>query len=534
MTVPRATRSVRSGGEVVLTPATTVSADPGLADALDLLGATLRPDGRTLARVHADGDIHLAIDAAVPSEGYRLDARDGRVRITGGGSAGVSWGIQTLRQLLPPATLRAAAVPGTTWRVPEILIEDAPRFGWRGLMVDVARYFLPKHELLRTLDLMALHRLNVLHLHLSDDQGWRMEIRRYPRLTEVGAWRRESRVGDGHDGRPHGGFYSQDDLREIVAYAASRSIRVVPEIDCPGHMRALIAAYPERGVSGDRLDVWTDWGVSDQVLNVEEETVAMIEAIFDEVMEVFPGEFIGLGGDEAPKTRWRSDPRTQERMRELGVADEEELQSWFVRRIDAHLTAAGRRSLGWDEILEGGLAPGATVASWRGMLGAIAAARQGHDVVVCPTTHAYLDYRQSESTDEPTPFSIAVTVEDAYGFEPVPPELDDAAAARILGGQANAWAEHMDSPRVRDYFSYPRLAALAEALWTTEPRDPEDFALRLGEHLERLTALGVEFRPPGGPLPWQRRPGIVGRPQTREAHDAWLAEVTANIADQAR
>jgi hexosaminidase len=393
---------------------------------------------------------------------------------------------------------------------------------------------MPKHDVLRFIDLIAMHKLNVLHLHLTDDQGWRIEIKRYPRLATVGGWRRESQVGAGPeagtDGRPHGGYYTQDDIREIVAYAAERFVTVVPEIESPGHVQAAIAAYPELGVTGEPLGVFTRWGINPNVLRVNDHTVEFFTNVLDEVMELFPSAYIGVGGDECPKQQWRDDPATQQRMRELGLTDEDQLQSWFITRLGDHLSARGRRLFGWDEILEGGLAPGAVVASWRGLTGAITAARTGHDVVVCPDDGVYLDYRQSDADDEPIPVGLVLTVEDVYNFDPVPAELSAAEVGHVLGGQANIWTEHMDSPRTVDFFAFPRLCAVSEALWGGPERDFADFSRRLELHLARLDAIGVEYHRADGPLPWQARPGVQGRPRTREERAAQIAEMTANIS----
>jgi len=485
------------------------------------------------------GAITLAADPSLADEEYRLTVEPDGVRIRGGSAAALAHGAQAFLQLLPPAVYRRGALDGVRWSAPACRIEDRPAFRWRGLMLDVARHFLPKHDILRFVDLLAMHRMNVLHLHLTDDQGWRMEIRRYPRLTEIGAWRRESQVGFGPDaptdGRPHGGFYTQDDLREIVAYAGARGITVIPEIESPGHVQAAIAAYPELGVAGgdEPREVWTRYGISRNVLNLEESTVEFFRNVLDEVVEVFPSTYIGIGGDECRKDQWRADPRTQERLREIGAATEEEGQSWFVRRIDEHLTALGRRSYGWDEILEGGLAPGATVASWRGETGAVAAARQGHDVVFCPDRVLYFNYRQSESMDEPIPLVTVTTVRDVYELDPVPAELTAEQRAHVLGAQANLWTEYIDQPRGLDYFAFPRLAALAEALWTADEageRSWEAFAPRLEAHLARLDAVGVEYRHAEGPLPWQQRPGVPGAPRDRADRAAEVAALTATIA----
>ncbi|WP_326827514.1 MULTISPECIES: beta-N-acetylhexosaminidase [unclassified Streptomyces] len=476
-----------------------------------------------------ENTILLRIDPALEPEGYRLSTGTGRsVVITGGSPAGVFWGAQTLRQLLGPEAFRRAPVStGVPARIPFTDIEDRPRFSWRGLMLDVSRHFLPKDDVLRYLDLLAAHKLNVFHFHLTDDQGWRVEIKRYPKLTEVGSWR--SRTKHGHraselwDETPYGGHYTQDDIREIVAYAAERHIRVVPEIDIPGHSQAAISAYPELGntdvIDTTTLSVWDTWGVSPNVLAPTDSTLRFFEGVFEELLDLFPAAtspFIHVGGDECLKDQWKESPTAQARIKELGLADEDELQSWFIRHFDRWLTARGRRLIGWDEILEGGLPDGAAVSSWRGYAGGIAAAEAGHDVVMCPEQQVYLDHRQDGGPDEPMPIGYVRTLEDVFRFDPVPPGLTEEAAGHILGTQANVWTEVMQNRSRVDYQVFPRLAAFAEVAWSALPapadRDFADFERRMTAHYARLDALGVEYRPPGGPLPWQRRPGVLGRP----------------------
>ncbi|AUG77502.1 Beta-N-acetylhexosaminidase [Kitasatospora sp. MMS16-BH015] len=516
------------GEALPLGPATTLTAGPGTeAVAAWLRAALTAATGLPLPPGAPEGSgIVLALDPVLAAEEYRLTVREGRATIAGGTSAGVFWGAQTLRQLLGPEALRRAPLRREGWALPVGEVRDAPRFGWRGVLLDVSRHFLPKADVLRFLDLMAAHKLNVLHLHLTDDQGWRIEIRRHPRLTEAGAWRERSMVGfraaDRRDDQPHGGYYTQDDLREIVAYAADRQITVVPEIDLPGHAQAAICAYPELGntdvVDTAALGVWTDWGINPNVLNVSEATLRFFEEVLEEVLELFPSEFVHLGGDECPKDQWKASPAAQARIAELGLKDEEELQSWFIRHFDGWLAARGRRLIGWDEILEGGLAEGAAVSSWRGYEGGIAAAKAGHDVVMCPEQHVYLDHRQAAGEEEPIPVGYVRTLEDVYRFEPVPPELAGTpAAAHVIGTQANLWTEFMNDARDVDYRAFPRLAAFAEVAWSDLPREPAardwaGFAGRMATHYRRLDALGVEYRHPDGPRPWQRRPGVVGRP----------------------
>ncbi|MFJ1974629.1 beta-N-acetylhexosaminidase [Streptomyces sp. NPDC087903] len=512
-------------------PATGLSAGDGTQGTERWLRATLgAATGLPLPPGEAGDDdvIRLSLDPAITAElgeeGYRLDVLPNGVRLAGGGPAGLFWGAQTLRQLLGPDAFRRAPLPGRRPRLPLTRIQDAPRFRWRGLMLDVARHFLPKDDVLRQLDLMAAHKLNVFHFHLTDDQGWRVEIERYPRLTEVGSWR--TRTKSGHrasplwDEKPHGGFYTQDDIREIVAYAAERHITVVPEIDVPGHSQAAITAYPELGntdvIDTTALSVWDNWGISPNVLAPTDNTLRFYEGVFEEILGLFPSEFVHVGGDECLKDQWRQSPTAQARIAELGVADEDGLQSWFIGHFDTWLAERGRRLIGWDEILEGGLADKAAVSSWRGYQGGIAAARAGHDVVMCPEQHVYLDYRQDGGADEPVPIAYVRTLEDVYRFEPVPPELTPEEAGHVLGTQANVWTEVMEDRGRVDYQTFPRLSAFAEVAWSSLPapaeRDFAGFERRMATHYRRLDALGVAYRPPSGPLPWQRRPGVLGRP----------------------
>ncbi|MEV8566606.1 beta-N-acetylhexosaminidase [Streptomyces sp. NPDC051322] len=521
-----------SEGGFLLDAGTTLRAVPGTGGTERWLRSTL---GAALGLPLAPGEpgatdsgdanaVSLSLDTGLAAEAYRLEVTAERgIEIRGGDAAGVFWGAQTLRQLLGPDAFRRAPVrPGVPHSVPYQVVEDRPRFGWRGMMLDVSRHFMDKDGVLRCLDLLAAHKLNVFHFHLTDDQGWRIEIRRHPRLTEVGSWRARTKYGHRAsplwDEKPHGGYYTQDDIREIVAYAAERHITVVPEIDVPGHSQAAIAAYPELGntdvVDTAALTVWDTWGVNPNVLAPSETSVRFYEEVLEEVLELFPSTFIHLGGDECPKEQWKDSAAAQARIEELGVANEDELQSWFIRHFDRWLTARGRRLIGWDEILEGGLAPGAAVSSWRGYAAGIAAAEAGHDVVMCPEQQVYLDHRQDGGEHEPMPIGFVRTLEDVYRFEPVPPQLTPEAAAHVLGTQANVWTEVMESRDRVDYQTFPRLVAFAEVAWSALPapaeRDFADFARRMTAHYRRLDAFGVAYRPPGGPLPWQRRPAPAG------------------------
>lgn len=513
--LPRPVHVAPATGVFPLPAETTVDSDTTGQDAvrwltnrLSALGIAVRPT--------PDSDIRLRLDAAVPGpEGYRLRIDASGVLITASDAAGASHAAQTLVQLLGPNAFRAAAAG--PWRLPCGVVEDRPRFAWRGTLLDVARHFLPKYAVLRFVDLLAAHKLNVLHLHLTDDQGWRFEVPRYPKLTEIGAWRTGSRVGrrtdTETDGRPHGGYYTQDDLREIVAYAAARAITVVPEIDVPGHTQAAIAAYPALGNLTEPLPVWPYWGINPNILNPGESTVEFFRHVFDDLVAVFPSPVIGVGGDEVPTEQWADSPRVAE----LGLTGPEELPGWFVRQIAEHLAGHGRRVLGWDEIAAiGPLPAGAVIGSWRGEFAGIAAVRAGHDVVMCPEQYVYLDHRAADHPDEPIPVGYARTVSDVYEYEPIPAELTGAEPGRVLGAQAQVWTEHLDSPRRVDYAVFPRLCAFAEVVWSPGAgRDTAAFLDRLAaHHLPRLDALGVEYRPLTGPRPWQTRPGVPGSPRS--------------------
>ncbi|MGJ7908405.1 beta-N-acetylhexosaminidase [Actinopolyspora sp. H202] len=471
---------------------------------------------------HADITFLIMPEEVEAPEGYRLDITEHEIRVRAHDEGGAHYAAQTLRQLLGAEAWRAAPTGEGPWLLPCGGIEDRPRFTWRGCHLDLARHFMPKREVLRFVELLAAHKLNVLHLHLTDDQGWRIEVPGLPRLTEVGAWRKGSQLGAGPDAghleRPHGGYYTGADLAEIVSYAAEHRITVVPEIDVPGHCQAAIASYPELGNEPHRqLDVWTGWGISEHVLNAEESTVEFFRRVFDHVLSVFPSPVICVGGDEVPPEEWERSPRCVRRSRQLGLSEPAKLHGWFLRRIIEHLHARGRRAIGWDEMLDSGesLPAGSIVASWRDEQGGVRAADAGHDTVMCPEKRVYLDHRQATGPEEPVPVGFVNTLEDVYAYEPVPAGSPSALSRRVLGTQAQVWTEHLDSPSRVDYAVFPRLCAFAEVAWSsTAVRDFSDFRTRLStEHLARLTALGVQFRPLWGPLPWQQRPGVPGKPR---------------------
>lgn len=478
----------------------TVVAKGSSAEAAKALRKALAPaTGYVLETGPAgSGSISLDLAGSGDPESYTLDVTPEQIRIQAPGEAGLFYGIQTLRQLLPVAVF-ASTPQAETWSVPCVHIADSPRFKWRGVMLDVARHFTEKPDLLKFIDALALHKINILHLHLTDDQGWRIQINAYPRLTEVGSVRRQTVVGHNtkdYDGIPHTGFYTQAEMREVVAYAAERHITIVPEIDMPGHMVAAIAAYPELG-DGQPAEVMQTWGVSPRVLNTSPRTIHFCQTVLSEIASIFPSEFIHVGGDECPKTQWQNDPAEQQRIKERGLKDEHELQSWFMRQMEDYLHLIGRRMIGWDEILEGGLPPRAAVMSWRGTSGGLQAANEGHDVVMTPTSHMYLDYYQGPPSTEPDAIGGFVPLRQTYSFNPLVEGLAPGNERHILGVQGNIWTEYMKTYKQREYMAFPRVCAVAEIGWSPqESRRFPEFLNRVTTHLERLKAMGVAYRAP--------------------------------------
>jgi hexosaminidase len=435
-------------------------------------------------------------------EKYELDITRKRITITGGGLPGVFYGIQTIRQLLPPELedpIMAKKV--TRMEIPCMSITDYPSFPYRGMHLDVARHMFPVSFIKKYIDLLALHKMNHFHWHLTEDQGWRIEIKKYPRLTEVGAWRDETLVGHlserpaVYDGVRYGGYYTQEEVREVVEYATSRFVTVIPEIEMPGHAQAVLAAYPELGCTGGPYEVAKRWGVFHEVFCAGNERVfEFLEDVLTEVVELFPSRLIHIGGDECPKTRWKDCPKCQQRIKTEGLADEYELQSYFIRRIETFLLAKNRNIIGWDEILEGGLAPNATVMSWRGEEGGIEAARMGHHAIMTPVSHSYFDYYQADPQTQPLAIGGLTSIEKVYGYDPLPDVLTEEEGKLILGAQGNVWTEYMKTPSRVEYMAYPRTIALAEVTWTPKSkRNYADFLLRLRRHLRRLDVLDVNY-----------------------------------------
>lgn len=450
----------------------------------------------------APGAIVLTLDPSrggtLGIEGYTLNVTTGRVDLVAAAPAGLFYGGQTLRQLLPPDIYRQAPVRGADWTVPCVEVTDRPRFAWRGLLIDPARHFIPKRDVMRFIDAMALHKFNRLQIHFTDGQGWRLEIRKYPLLTQVGSRMHNTMEQKRDQARLYGGFYTQDDIRELVRYAADRHVTLVPEIEMPHHTGAAIVAYPELGFDPGALAALPAadrWAKAGNTVVPRPRTVAFFQDVLDEVVELFPSPHIHIGGDEADAQAWAGLPDMQALMKEKGLKDVHELHSWFIRQMDTHLAHRGRRLVGWDEILQGGLAPGATVMSWRGTEGGITAAKAGHDVVMAPTSHTYFDYRQD--SDGIAGFGGAeITLRTTYTFEPVPEVLDAREARHVLGGQGQLWGELIPDERHREYQTYPRSCALAETLWSPRGnRDFAEFTARLRHHVRRLDAADVFYRP---------------------------------------
>jgi hexosaminidase len=431
----------------------------------------------------------------LPETEYRVDVTPEGARLSAGSEQALRHAEQTYRQVITSAGDEG---------VPCVRIADAPAFAWRGVMLDVARHFMPKDFILRLVDALELHRMNMLHLHLTDDQGWRVQIDAYPKLTEFGAWRPRSMLGRmthgqtdfRYDEQRHGGFYTKDDLREIVAYAAGHGVTVVPEIDLPGHMQAAIAAYPELGNNPDQpVTVREIWGISDDVLNVNDETVEFVRTVLREVLEIFDSPYVHLGGDECPTTQWAASPQVRERMVAEGIDDIHQVQGWFTKQVGTVLADAGRRLVGWDELQYADPPADAMIMAWRSAQEGEIAAKAGHQVVMAPTSHTYFDYYQADPASEPLAIGGLTTLQKVYEFEVVPPGLTEEEQGRIVGTQCQVWTEYLAGPREVGYMLFPRMCAFAERAWGSPRTSYDEFLTRLRHHLDRLDALGINHRP---------------------------------------
>jgi hexosaminidase len=460
------------------------------------------PEGKRNAIVLSVDNSAQNPDAS--SEGYVLNSTTKKVTITATAASGLFYGVQTLRQLFPAEIESPAIKTGIEWNIPLVTITDHPRFAWRGVMLDCVRHFFPVSHVKNILDQMAAKKMNHFHWHLVDDQGWRIEIKKYPELTSTCAWRVDHEDLP-WDQRPaqkpeekanYGGFYTQDEIKDIVAYAANLNIVVVPEIEMPAHVSCVFAAYPELSCSGKKVPVASGgvWPVTNIYCAGNEATFEFLENVLTEVMALFPYQYIHVGGDEATKTNWEKCPKCQTRIKVEGLKNETELQSYFIKRIEKFVNSKGKNIIGWDEILEGGLAPAATVMSWRGFAGGIAAAKSGHDVVMSPTDFCYFDYYQGPKETEPLAIGGFLPLSKVYTFSLIPAELNADEAKHILGGQANLWAEFVPTPKHAEYMLFPRLDAMTEALWSTqESKNYDDFLKRLTRQFERYDNAGINY-----------------------------------------
>lgn len=425
------------------------------------------------------------------SEKYELEVKANKIEIKAFGNAGVFYAFQTLMQLLPANKYSEALIPC-------VVIKDEPKFTWRGMHLDVSRHFFSVDFVKKYIDYIAMYKMNTFHWHLTDDQGWRIEILNYPKLTQLGSIRFKSMIGHfsehKFDDKFYKGFYTQEEIKDVVAYAQKRHVTIIPEIEMPGHSLAALAAYPEYSCTGGPFQVATQWGGFDDVLCPKEETFRFLQEILDEVMVLFPSKYIHIGGDECSKVRWKTCPNCQAYMKQEGLTDEKELQSYFIRRMEQFLNFYGKKLIGWDEILEGGLAPNATVMSWRGTEGGIAAAKEKHDVVMSPGSHCYFDHYQGDPKNEPIAIGGYTTVEKVYSFNPIPSELNEEEGKYILGAQGNVWTEYINTPRDVEYMAMPRMAALSEVVWgTSKPSEYANFQTRLIKHFDLLDRMGINY-----------------------------------------
>ena len=438
------------------------------------------------------GTISFILDSNIQDESYQLSIKPNSVTVTGS-EAGLFYGLQSIKQLISPYETGSIKLP-----VAEII--DKPRFEYRGAMLDVARYFFSVEEVKRFIDLMAFYKLNTFHWHLTEDAGWRIEIKKYPLLTQIGAWRRGTQSNHdpaSFDRLPHGGFYTQEQIKDIVEYAQQKNITIIPEFDMPGHTLTVLAAYPEVSCTGGPFKVLEQWGIQEDILCAgNEHTYKMVEDILDEILELFPSEIIHIGGDEAPKERWKACHKCQAKMEEQNLQNEDELQSYFIKRVSTYLQSKGRRALGWDEIMDGGLAPNTMVMSWRGEEGGIKAAQLGHEVVMAPNVFMYLDYYQGVPEEEPLNIWGDVPLRRVYEYEPFSPQIPAENHKYIIGVQGNLWMEYIHSLPKLDYMAFPRLAAVAEVNWSEPEKDFDDFQTRLSYNLRWLDKKGVNFRVP--------------------------------------
>lgn len=495
--IPYPSQVELGSGSFVLNDKTTIQASGNSFEAKYLKEILKSKSGLDLSisEVYSSNSIQLIMKLPdtinFDKEHYELNVSNSKITITSFSNQGIFYGIQTLLQLIPSDKKNKISIPC-------LQINDYSKYKWRGMHLDVSRHFFPKEFIKKYIDYLVRYKMNVFHWHLTDDQGWRIEIKKYPKLTEIGAWRKGSMIGhyreQKFDDKPYGGFYTQEEIKEIVAYATERHITVVPEIEMPGHAVAALASYPQYSCTGGPFEVALKWGVLDDVFCPKEETFEFLENILSEVLTLFPSEYIHIGGDECPKTRWKKCANCQSVIKREGLKDEHELQSYFIRRIEKFVNSRGRKIMGWDEILEGGLAPNAAVMSWRGTKDGIEAAKQNHFVVMTPGSHCYFDHYQGEPKNEPLAIGGFTTVEKVYGFNPTPTTLNKNEANYILGAQGNVWTEYMEDANKVEYMIFPRMLALSEVLWGTSNTEKyKDFQDRMIQHFQYFEENKINY-----------------------------------------
>ncbi|MCA0130996.1 beta-N-acetylhexosaminidase [Winogradskyella alexanderae] len=487
---------VVNDGMFTLNSATTLNSNISFTVSSDFLRSFIK-DGTGLD-LKSGSDIEFLKDTMLNEEAYRLTVSKSKIRIEANNDRGAFYAVQTLRQLMPVSIEKGKGPKH--FKIPTVTIEDSPAFGYRGMHLDVGRHMYSVDFIKKYIDALAMLKMNSFHWHLTEDQGWRIEIKKYPKLQTVAAFRNETLVGHysdqphNFDGKRYGGFYSQEEIKEVVSYANNRFVTIIPEIEMPGHSQAAIAAYPELGCTGEQVEAAKKWGVFEEVYCPSETTFKFLEDVIDEVIELFPGKYIHIGGDEAPKTRWKNCDHCQDLIKQKGLKDEHGLQSYFIARMERYINTKGKQIIGWDEILEGGLAPNATVMSWRGMDGAIEAAKAGHNVVMTPTSHCYFDYYQSENYNEPIAIGGFLPLEKVYSFNPIPEELTKEESKYVLGAQGNVWTEYMPNEDQVEYMAFPRILAMSEVVWSnTKDKNYEDFVTRVEYFHNRLDALDINY-----------------------------------------
>ena len=496
--IPMPTSVEKSIGEFIINSQTTLSFDNAFNTSANFLKVFISEGSKIqLITQKKNANISFVKDDALAKEAYRIEINSDVLIVKASTDQGAFYAVQSLRQLMP-VSLENKSFEGDKIVIQSLIIDDDPQFSYRGMHLDVARHMYSVDFIKKYIDALAMLKLNTFHWHLTEDQGWRIEIKKYPKLQEIAAFRDETLIGhysdqpQQFDGKRYGGFYTQEEVKDIVAYATDRFVAVIPEIEMPGHSQAAIAAYPELGCTGKQVKVATKWGVFEDIYCTKDGTFNFLEDVLDEVMELFPSKYIHIGGDEAPKTRWKTCSNCQQKIKDEGLKDEHELQNYFITRIEKYLNSKGRQIIGWDEILEGGLAPNATVMSWRGIEGAVKAAKQNHDVVMTPTSHCYFDYYQSDKDNEPTAIGGFLPLEKVYNFNPIPEELTKEESKYIMGVQGNVWTEYMSSEDQVEYMVFPRILAMSEVAWS-QPKNKEykDFVKRVESFNKRLDVLGI-------------------------------------------